>query len=29
VLHSRNVTVEVNTVFENLQSVVHSIDPAK
>jgi len=29
VLRSRNVTVEVNTVFENLQSVVHSIDPAK
>jgi phospholipid/cholesterol/gamma-HCH transport system substrate-binding protein len=29
VLHSRNVTVEVNTVFQNLQSVVHSIDPAK
>ena len=29
VLHSRNVTVEVNTVFENLQSVVHAIDPAK
>ncbi|MGX9788105.1 MCE family protein [Mycobacterium sp. MMS18-G62] len=29
VLYSRNVTVEVNTVFENLQSVVHSIDPAK
>jgi phospholipid/cholesterol/gamma-HCH transport system substrate-binding protein len=29
VLHSRNVTVEVNTVFENLQSVVHSVDPAK
>jgi len=29
VLHSRNVTVEVNTVFENLQAVVHSIDPAK
>jgi phospholipid/cholesterol/gamma-HCH transport system substrate-binding protein len=29
VLHSRNVTVEVNTVFENLQSVVGSIDPAK
>ena len=28
-LHSRNVTVEVNTVFENLQSVVHAIDPAK
>jgi phospholipid/cholesterol/gamma-HCH transport system substrate-binding protein len=29
VVQSRNVTVEVNTVFENLQSVVHSIDPAK
>ena len=29
VLHSRNVTVEVNTVFENLQNVVHAIDPAK
>ena len=29
VLHSRNVTVEVNTVFENLQAVVHAIDPAK
>ncbi len=29
VLHSRNVTVEVNTVFENLESVVQSIDPAK
>ena len=29
VLQSRNVTVEVNTVFENLQSVVASIDPAK
>lgn len=29
VLQSRNVTVEVNTVFENLQSVVHAIDPAK
>jgi phospholipid/cholesterol/gamma-HCH transport system substrate-binding protein len=29
VVRSRNVTVEVNTVFENLQSVVHSIDPAK
>jgi phospholipid/cholesterol/gamma-HCH transport system substrate-binding protein len=29
VLHSRNVTVEVNTVFENLQAVVHSVDPAK
>jgi phospholipid/cholesterol/gamma-HCH transport system substrate-binding protein len=29
VVQSRNVTVEVNTVFENLQSVVHQIDPAK
>jgi phospholipid/cholesterol/gamma-HCH transport system substrate-binding protein len=29
VVHSRNVTVEVNTVFENLQSVVHQVDPAK
>jgi phospholipid/cholesterol/gamma-HCH transport system substrate-binding protein len=29
VLHSRNTTVEVNTVFENLQSVVQAIDPAK
>ncbi len=29
VLHSRNVTVEVNTVFQNLQSVVGAIDPAK
>src|SRR6185437_12841776 len=29
VLHSRNVTVEVNSVFENLQSIVHAIDPAK
>ena len=29
VLRSRNVTVEVNTVFENLQSLVHAIDPAK
>jgi phospholipid/cholesterol/gamma-HCH transport system substrate-binding protein len=29
VLRSRNVTVEVNTVFQNLQSVVQSIDPAK
>ncbi len=29
VLHSRNVTVEVNTVFQNLQSVVSAIDPAK
>lgn len=29
VLHSRNVTVEVNSVFQNLQDVVTSIDPAK
>ena len=29
VLHSRNVTVEVNTVFENLESIVRTIDPAK
>jgi phospholipid/cholesterol/gamma-HCH transport system substrate-binding protein len=29
VLRSRNVTVEVNTVFQNLESVVRSIDPAK
>jgi phospholipid/cholesterol/gamma-HCH transport system substrate-binding protein len=29
VLRSRNVTVEVNTVFENLQSVVQALDPAK
>jgi phospholipid/cholesterol/gamma-HCH transport system substrate-binding protein len=29
VLHSRNVTVEVNTAFQNLQAVVQSIDPAK
>lgn len=29
VLRSRNVTVEVNTVFENLQSVVQTLDPAK
>ncbi len=29
VLHSRNVTVEVNTVFENLQSVLRAVDPAK
>lgn len=29
VLRSRNVTVEVNTVFENLMSVVQSVDPAK
>ena len=29
VLQSKNVTVEVNTVFENLQAVVQVIDPAK
>jgi phospholipid/cholesterol/gamma-HCH transport system substrate-binding protein len=29
VLQPRNVTVEVNTVFQNLQSVVQSVDPAK
>jgi phospholipid/cholesterol/gamma-HCH transport system substrate-binding protein len=29
IVHSRNVTVEVNTVFENLQSVVRAVDPAK
>jgi len=29
VLQSQNVTVEVNTVFENLQSVVQVIDPTK
>jgi phospholipid/cholesterol/gamma-HCH transport system substrate-binding protein len=29
VLRSRNVTVEVNTVFENLQSVIGALDPAK
>ena len=29
VLRSRNVTVEVNTVFQNLQAVVQAIDPAK
>ncbi|BBZ51956.1 MCE family protein [Mycobacterium heidelbergense] len=29
VLRSRNVTVEVNTVFENLQAVVRALDPAK
>src|ERR1700749_246326 len=29
VLHSRNTTVEVNTVFQNLQSIVRAIDPAK
>ncbi|MGO4447122.1 MCE family protein [Mycobacterium sp. 2YAF39] len=29
VLRSRNVTVEVNTVFQNLEGVVAAIDPAK
>jgi phospholipid/cholesterol/gamma-HCH transport system substrate-binding protein len=29
VLRSRNVTVEVNTVFENLEAIVRAIDPAK
>jgi phospholipid/cholesterol/gamma-HCH transport system substrate-binding protein len=29
VVRSRNVTAEVNTVFQNLQAVVRSIDPAK
>jgi len=29
VLHSRNVSTEVNTVFQNLVSVVKQIDPAK
>lgn len=29
VLRSRNVTTEVNTVFENLVNVLHQIDPAK
>jgi phospholipid/cholesterol/gamma-HCH transport system substrate-binding protein len=29
VLKSRNVTVEVNTVFENLQAVIGVIDPTK
>jgi phospholipid/cholesterol/gamma-HCH transport system substrate-binding protein len=29
VLRSRNVTVEVNTVFENLMDVVDAVDPAK
>jgi phospholipid/cholesterol/gamma-HCH transport system substrate-binding protein len=28
-VRSRNVTVEVNTVFQNLEGVVQSIDPAK
>ena len=29
VLHSSNVTTEVNTVFENLTNVLQTIDPAK
>jgi phospholipid/cholesterol/gamma-HCH transport system substrate-binding protein len=29
VLQSRNVTVEVNTVFQNLESILDSVDPAK
>ncbi|MCV7424011.1 MCE family protein [Mycobacterium yunnanensis] len=29
VVRSRNVTVEVNTVFQNLQAVVQAVDPAK
>jgi phospholipid/cholesterol/gamma-HCH transport system substrate-binding protein len=29
VLHSRNVTTEVNTVFQNLVQVLRQIDPAK
>ena len=29
VIQSRNVTVEVNTVFQNLESIVGAIDPAK
>lgn len=29
VLRARNVTVEVNTVFENLKAVVDAVDPAK
>lgn len=29
VLHSRNVSTEVNTVFQNLVSLLHQIDPAK
>jgi phospholipid/cholesterol/gamma-HCH transport system substrate-binding protein len=29
VLHARNVTTEVNTVFENLVNVLHQIDPPK
>jgi phospholipid/cholesterol/gamma-HCH transport system substrate-binding protein len=29
VVRARNVTVEVNTVFENLESILRSVDPAK
>jgi phospholipid/cholesterol/gamma-HCH transport system substrate-binding protein len=29
IVHSRNVSTEVNTVFENLTSVIKAIDPAK
>ena len=29
VLHSRNVTVEVDTVFQSIESIVTAIDPAK
>lgn len=29
VLRSRNVTVEVNTVFQNLQNILNAIEPAK
>jgi phospholipid/cholesterol/gamma-HCH transport system substrate-binding protein len=29
VLHSRNVTVEVNTVLQNLVNLLHQIDPSK
>lgn len=29
VLHSRNVSTEVNTVFENVVNLLHQVDPAK
>jgi phospholipid/cholesterol/gamma-HCH transport system substrate-binding protein len=29
VLHSRNVSAEVNTVFENLVDLLHQVDPSK
>jgi phospholipid/cholesterol/gamma-HCH transport system substrate-binding protein len=29
VLHSRNVSTEVNTVFENIVNLLHQIDPSK